>query len=91
MQETPVYVFDAAFGSIKQKSDLDVSVTSTDVLALEHWIDWIGKRKECMSRAWDTNFYYEKGVISKNKLVPWNQLYLSEALRQTATVEDIIQ
>ena len=62
MQETPVYVFDAAFGSIKQESDLDVSVTSTDVLALEHWIDWIGKRKECMSRAWDTNFYYEKAL-----------------------------
>lgn len=89
-EKTPCYVFDAGFGSMKTKSDLDVSVTCKDTGALEFWIQWISKKKECMSQFWDTNFYYEKGVVDKGLLIPWNQKYFEQALQNTATVKDII-
>ena len=88
--KTPCYVFDAGFGSMKTKSDLDVSVTCKDTGALEFWIQWIREKKECMSQFWDTNFYYEKGVVDEGLLIPWNQKYFEQALQNTATVKDII-
>lgn len=84
------HVFDAGFGSMNKTSDLDVSVTSRGVDALQCWIEWIATKQFCMSKEWDTNFYYEKGTES-GELVPWTQRHFEEALQDTATVEDILR
>ena len=93
---TPVVVFDAAFGSMDATSDLDIGVVSTDGSVIDEWIDYIKKQQKdiptslTFTQYWDSNFYFEPGVLSGGKLVSKIQANLQQALpTKTTMIQDM--
>ena len=93
---TPVVVFDAAFGSVDATSDLDIGVVSTDGSVIDEWIDYIKKQQKgiptslTFTQYWDSNFYFEPGVLSGGKLVSKVQANLQQTLpTKTTMIQDM--
>ena len=96
--KTPVVVFDAAFGSMDSTSDLDIGVVSTEGKVIDEWIDYIRKQQKTITpktitftEYWDSNFYFEPGVVQSGKLVSKVQANLQQALpTKTTMVNDMV-
>ena len=93
---TPVVVFDAAFGSMDATSDLDIGVVSTDGFVIDEWVKYINKQQKdipsslTFTQYWDSNFYFEPGVLSGGKLVSKVQANLQQALpTKTTMIQDM--
>ena len=91
--KTPVVVFDAAFGSMDSTSDLDIGVVSTEGKVIDDWIDYIKKQHKTITpktitftEYWDSNFYFEPGVVQSGKLVSKVQANLQQALPTKTTM-----
>ena len=95
--KTPVVVFDAAFGSMDSTSDLDIGVVSTEGKVIDEWINYIKKQQKTITpktmtftEYWDSNFYFEPGVVQSGKLVSKVQANLQQALpTKTTMVKDM--
>lgn len=90
---TPVVVFDAAFGSMDSTSDLDIGVVSTEGKVIDEWINYIKKQQKTITpktmtftEYWDSNFYFEPGVVQSGKLVSKVQANLQQALPTKTTM-----
>jgi len=65
---TDYILLDASFGSLNYTSDLDINVVSTTPYAMERWMEftkqWVKKsHAQSFCEYWDSNFYYEPGVV----------------------------
>ena len=93
----PVVVFDGAFGSMDSTSDLDIGVVSTEGKVIDEWIVYIKKQQKTIkpsslafTQYWDSNFYFEPGVVQSGKLVSKVQANLQQALpTKTTMVKDM--
>ena len=92
----PIVVFDAAFGSMDATSDLDIGVVSTDGLVIDEWVKFITKQQKgirsnlTFTQYWDSNFYFEPGVLLDGKLVSKVQANLQQALpTKTTMIQDM--
>jgi hypothetical protein len=95
--KTPVVVFDAAFGSMDSTSDLDIGVVSTEGKVIDEWIEYIKEQQKSIkpssltfTQYWDSNFYFEPGIVQSGKLVSKIQANLQQALpTKTTMVKDM--
>ena len=83
----PVVVFDAAFGSMDATSDLDIGVIGTSIEVLENWIPFVKTQQKVIpsksltfTQYWDSNFYFEPGVVQNGRLISKIQANLEQAL-----------
>ena len=96
--KTPEVVFDASFGSMDATSDLDIGVVSTKGDVVDDWIDFVKERHKgiktkslTFTEKWDSNFYFEPGVIKSGKLVSKLQANLQQILpTKKSMVKDML-
>ena len=86
-------VFDASFGSMDPTSDLDIGVVSVSKHVIDEWIKHlksaqllIKDKKITFTEYWDSNFYFEPGVLQGDKLVSKLQANLETALPTKKTM-----
>ena len=84
-------VFDASFGSMDPTSDLDIGVVSLNKAVIDEWIIHLEKAQKqiktiTFTEYWDSNFYFEPGVLQGGKLVSKLQANLETALPTKETM-----
>lgn len=90
VNDVPLYIFDASFGSLDAPSDLDVQVIAIDTQVIHAWIEFLSTRSDehTFTSYYDSNFYFEPAILKPEslQLISMAKNNLLSALSTTKTM-----